>query len=372
MWNGYLAAATAVTVLGATATTATTAAPESIGTPVGAAIIGDLTGDGLTDRILLGSGPGYQCRVTVRRGLPGGEHGPRETHLYPAPSSTSPRHCPDLGAVADLGGDGVVELVLAWFDEAPLDLGYDMMVLRDFMPAGGFPGLSQPAMMGAADFNGDGLQDIFQWTAQGGAGFVNYLNTADGQLVPGPIRYPLCHIEVGMKLDDFHGDGGRGLLIWDDSGCDGVAGVSVVGADGVRVDLERDDGYDEYRWSAGTTYANGDRIRDVRTGNEQTGEVTHFLGLGDGTFVESPRALPDQFTVRPRRNTVLRVLDNDHATRGAAVAVTERPTRGQVSVNSNRSITYTPYAQDGTDRFTYRIDQDGKSHTTTVSLTYTG
>nr|MDT0658326.1 Ig-like domain-containing protein [Micromonospora sp. DSM 115978] len=362
----------------ATLTAVVGMAPGATAGGEGDPLRGDVNGDGLIDRVTLGGAPAGapgHCTVRVRHGLPGGGFAPAQSHTYPHPSRIE-TYCPGLGVIVDLGGDGVVELVLGWFPGPPAGLGFELLVLRDFRPAGGIRSrVYAPSGIETADFNADGRQDVYAHSDQGG-GFISFLNTADGWLTPGPVVFELCDT-FGFELADFHRTGGRGLLVWYPAGgCgDEPAGVSVVGHDGVRVDLERagppwvwDD-----RWTADALDANGDRIPDVRTDNQESGEVTHFIGAGDGTFAESPRAVFDRPTVSPTRPTRIHVLANDLATRQATVTITSQPKFGTVTVNPNRTITYTPQRpHDGGDRFTYRLDQDGKRHTTAVSMRFSG
>jgi hypothetical protein len=337
------------------------------------ALRGDVNGDGLVDRVTLGSAPG-QCTVRVRHGQPGGGYGPAQTHAYPQPSPTE-SYCPDLGVIVDLGGDGVVELVLGWFAGPDSAIGYQLLVLRDFQPAGGIRSrVDSPTAIETADFNGDGRRDVYAYSDQGG-GFVSFLNTADGWLTPGPADLELCD-PFGFELADFNSTGGRDVLVWYPSGgCgDEPAGVSVVGNHGYRIDLERASPpwFDE-SWTADALDANGDRVADVRTDNRTTGEITHYLGTPWGAFfVESPWAVFDRPTVSRSRPTRIEVLANDFVTRQATVTIMSQPKFGTVRLNPDRTITYTPHRPDhGGDRFTYRVDQDGKHQTTAVSMWFT-
>jgi hypothetical protein len=366
--RGRLVAAMLVATVTAVVATAPNAAAGGQGDP----LKGDVNGDGLVDRVMLGRAPG-QCTVRVRHGQPGGGYGPAQTHAYPQPSPTE-SYCPDLGVIVDLGGDGVVELVLGWFAGPDSAIGYQLLVLRDFQPVGGIRSrVYAPSAIETADFDGDGRQDVYAYSDQGG-GFISFLNTADGWLTPGTAVFELCD-PFGFELADFSRSGGRELLIWYPSGgCgDEPAGVSVVDEYGHRIDLERASPpwFDE-SWRADALHANGDRVPDVRTENLETGEITHFLGSPYSTFfIESPWAVFDRAEVSRSRPTRIRVLDNDFVTRQATVTVASQPKFGTARLNPDRTITYTRTTDGhGGDRFTYRVDQDGKSQTTAVSLSF--
>jgi hypothetical protein len=349
------------------------AAPARADGGQGDPLYGDLNRDGVLDRVTVAGvgpiGPG-QCAVQVELGLAGGGYQAARTHPYPTPGGAD-GYCPDMGVIVDLGGDGRTEIVLAWFDGRPPDVDTDLLVLREFTPVGGFAGIYQPSFIRLADFNGDGRQDVYEWTDQG-EGFRSFLNTADGRLVAGPVRFAgFCTSDPDFELADFHRNGGRGLAIayFDFCGT-GSSGVAVVGYDGARVDLEFDE-FGEQWWSMDVVQANSDPYPDVRTVNEVTGEVSHYLGLGNGTFAESPRALADRAIAAVNAPTVIPVLANDRATRDATVTITVPPKFGRVTVNPDRTVSYfllTPH--DGGDRFVYRLDQDGKRHTTSVSIRF--
>ncbi|MDG4828820.1 Ig-like domain-containing protein [Solwaraspora sp. WMMD1047] len=358
-------------MVAATLTAVVGVAPGAAAGGQGDPLRGDVNGDGLVDRVTLGRAPG-QCTVRVRHGQPGGGYGPARTHAYPQPSPTE-SYCPDLGVIVDLGGDGVVELVLGWFAGPDSALGYQLLVLRDFQPVGGIRSrVYAPSAIETADFDGDGRQDVYAYSDQGG-GFISFLNTADGWLTPGTAVFELCD-PFGFELADFSNNGGRDLLIWYTVGCSGgLAGVSVVGGHGYRIDLERaSPPWLDESWTADALDANGDRVPDVRTDNQTTGEITHFLGTPHGAFfVESPRAVFDRPVVSRSRPTRIRVLANDFVTRQATVTIMSQPKFGTVRLNPDRTITYVPREPaHGGDRFTYRVDQDGKHQTTAVSMSF--
>ena len=199
---------------------------------------GDLDGDGRADRATLvasGSVPG-SCAVSVELGLAGGGYGPATSYDFTVPGADYD-YCPDMGVIVDLGGDGVSELVLAWFAGSPVATAGDLLVLRDFVPVDGFAAMYQPSTISTHDFNADGLVDIYQTTDQGD-GFQSYLNTPSGELVPGPVQQ--AYQFGSWQLTDVDEDGKADLAVsyGGDAGGEYEEATVVVLDDGTRVVLD--------------------------------------------------------------------------------------------------------------------------------------
>jgi hypothetical protein len=273
-----------------TAGLAGTASPA--GALPGDPLYGDLNGDGYEDRALLTEeGPGT-CGVAVQLGSSwSGHYGPVTTYRYDAPG-TDIAYCPDLGVIVDLGGDGVSELVLAWFDGAPPDQS-DLLVLRDYAPAGGFDAIYQPSHIGTGEFNGDGLLDVYEWTDQG-ASFITYLNTPTGELVRGPMAFGGQSADNEYRFVDVDADGASDVVfpfVEHDGDGEPSEGVVALLDDGTAVFLEDtwpDDGGGGYGWEVDIVDDDADGDPDVRTLNNATNEVRIHLNNGDGTFT-SPK-----------------------------------------------------------------------------------
>lgn len=331
---------------------------------------GDLDRDGYLDRVTLAAISASGCPVRVERGRAGGTFLPVRTYYYPAPGTGTFRACADMGVALDLGGDGSVELVLAWFAGAPPGFDFDLLVLRNFTPAGGFTAIFQPSYIGTADFNGDRLMDVYEWTDQG-EGFRSYLNTPASRLVPGPVRWCFYNLP-DLELADFQRNGRMDVVIAYSQGCDGMtSGVVVVRDDGSPVHLEQDpDGVET--WSVAVGNYNGDRFPDVRTENEVTHEITRYLSRGDGTFVESPLAVADRFYLARRVPVRIPILANDAVASDARVVLLQGPMYGSARVAPDRSIIYVPNPNSTAtaDRLVYRVLQDGKQSTTSVTIRY--
>jgi hypothetical protein len=209
---------------------------------------GDLTQDGVADRFTLG---GYSvgefdvvCQAKVEPGLPGGGYGPVEAHDMTLAEGSVGFDCPDLAAVADLGGDGVNELLLAWSsgngcvpdhcEHAPYP---DLLAVRDFVQVGRYQAMTSPNSIKTADLNADGLVDVYEDHGNDEP-FVSLLNTPSGDLVPGPLRTQCGMATNGLvDLDD---DGRLDLLVSVVGPCAPGAGmgpgdVAVVLDDGTVV-----------------------------------------------------------------------------------------------------------------------------------------
>jgi hypothetical protein len=358
MWRKritVLAVAAAIAMMGA--------APAAWAGFQGDPLYGDLNGDGIVDRaILAGSGP-TECDVQVALGNGSGGYGPTTVYAYAAPAVDG--NCPDMGVVVDLGGDGTVELVVTWFVDPP-GPNSNLLVLRDYNPVDGFDAMSDPSYIGLADFNGDGRQDVYEWTDQGD-GFLTFLNTASGQLVPGPVKWT-CG-EVQFTLADVNRNGATDLVLaYYTCNEEYNTGVVVVLDNGTVVRLEGSPGGDEH-WTSSVLDANADGIPDVRTGNAVTGETTHFIGNGQGGFGAAPLADDDTASTRGTSKVDIRVLANDLATSAAKIAIVTPPKYGKLQITSRRTVLYTPNGQHTrSDKFVYRLSADGKSDIAGVTV----
>ena len=326
-------------------------------------LIGDIDGDGHVDRATLVPGGAGDCTVQVELGEASGGFGPAQTYAWPDESEIG--YCPDMGVVVDLESDGTAELVVGWFWLRPPGYDTDLLLLENFTPTGGFDALSQPSYIGVSDFNGDGRPDIYEYTDQS-SGFVTYLNTGPGQLVHGPMHYS-CFDPFTHELTDFDNDGATDVLLPFSGGTEGIDnGVVVLRDGGQRVFLQQEN-EEAYRWLAHALDANGDGKRDVRTVNEDTGEVTHFVGNGNGEFAISPAAANDTVQVPYLGQKTISVLVNDVVTSAVALDIVTPPAYGTIVRTTSKGFIYRNDVKHD-DSFVYRLAQDGKTVTATANL----
>lgn len=144
------------------------------------ALYGDVTQDGIPDRVMLGGadpiGDTSRCTLLVEPGLAAGGYGPAETHHYDGTSARLTGYCPDMGVVLPDG-----RIVVAGF------LGGDgLIVLSDFQRVGSYPTNTMPSFIGTEDFNGDGRADVWESTDQQDI-LTTYVRAADGSFTPGPL-----------------------------------------------------------------------------------------------------------------------------------------------------------------------------------------
>ncbi|MFY1687623.1 Ig-like domain-containing protein [Plantactinospora sp. WMMB782] len=356
----------AVTVAVATATVGPTAPPALAGWP-DEPIVADVNGDGRPDRNMLGAAPGTSgCVVRVELGRPGGGYGPAQSYPY----LSSAEYCPDMGVGLDLDSDAADELVVTWFAGPPPSIDDTLLLLDGFRVIHGFRTIWQPSYIGTADFNGDGRQDVYEWTDQGD-GFATYLATTGGTLVPGPVRY--CSGRPQYQLADFDADGAMDVAIAYVEGCGAYfTGVVVVLDDGTVVDLRGDVHGDDF-WTVSVADVNNDGFPDVLTTSDVTGARNVFVGTGTGTFRPAPTAIRDNAQISAVRATGIRVLANDFATSTTRVSIVSRPAHGTVQVTTGGTIVYRPHAghRARSDRFVYRLSEAGRTSNAAVSLRLT-
>ncbi|MDW5323433.1 Ig-like domain-containing protein [Plantactinospora sp. KLBMP9567] len=336
----------------------------------GEPVVADVNGDGRPDRVVLDLtvGAATTCRVVVSLGQAGGGFAAPQAYDYLTLPAEEP-NCADMGVGLNLDADVAAELAVTWFAGPPTTVPNTLLVLDNFRVTRGFNTIFQPSFIGTADFDGDQRQDIYEWTDQG-EGFVSYLATGTGTLVPGPVRH--CSGPLHHQLADFDRNAAMDVVIAYIEGCGAYfSGVVVVRDDGSLFHLHSDVlGFAS--WTVQTGDANHDGLVDVTTYNQLTGEIGTFISLGDGSFVRSPVAIRDYPTVSGSKATGIQVLANDFATDRTRVTIWTPPRHGTVKVTTNRTIIYTPDPTHGTsDTFVYRLTQDGRTSNAAVSLRIT-
>ncbi|MEE6257779.1 Ig-like domain-containing protein [Plantactinospora sonchi] len=373
MWRKRTALLTAAMLLVTAGAVVGRAAPAWAGGR-GEQIIGDVNGDGFTDRVTLGVVDPDFCSVIVEYGTPSGDYRLPAAYVYLRPGGSGPStRCPELGVAIDLDTDRTEELVVAWYPGPPPTLPYNLMVLNTaFQPSFGLvEAVFAPYYLGEADFNGDGRQDVYSVTDQG-QGIETYLNLGNGTLTPGPAEW--CARPIQYELSDLDVDGRMDFVNSYTERCLSAtfaSGVTVVLDDGTPLELERDPIGME-TWTVRVTHLNADRLPDIRTVSRLTGEVDYFINTG-GRYVQTPQANTDTVYLTGTRAVTISVLANDWATSAATVTITSPPRYGTAQVISGGRIVYRPRANHGTtDRFTYQLTDDGRRSSAVVYIRWTG
>ena len=266
--------------------------------PTGQPLSGDLTQDGILDRVTLGQNA-VTCQVTVEPGLPSGGFGPAEVHDYEISFENYNEWCPDIGAVVDLAGDGVDDLVVGWYSSSLCSSGstepcFDVLTLTDFEVVGGYYTQVGFGPINAADLDADGLVDVYRINGNS-EGFTSLLNTPSGELVLGPMQSSCGSAD--HYLGDFDEDGKADLAVsYYSSPCGppttptATNGAKVVFDDGTEVSVFNDiDNPASANWYVEAPVdANDDGHLDIVAKDQGTGEVVAvFLGDGLGGFTSA-------------------------------------------------------------------------------------
>ncbi|RKR90580.1 hypothetical protein BDK92_4958 [Micromonospora pisi] len=356
MWGRRIA----IVAVAATVTALCGAAP-ALAAGAGQTLYGDLNGDRRTDLARLTSAPPDRCAVLVQLGKAGGGYQSPKLYAYPNPAGAGAvLQCPDIGTLVDLGRNGSMEIVVGWFAGRPIGVEHDLLILRDFRPSGGIDGLYQPSHIDVADFNGDGRKDVYEWTDQG-EGITTLLNTPDGGLAPGELRFCATPVQAPL-LADFTGDRATEVVMSYYERCGAPqSGVAVLFPDG-DADYLVEDPTGELVWSSAIVDADLDGRPDVRTVNEVTGEVSHYLVRPPARFLVAPTPAPDVAVVTAPVPMPIPVLANDAVTVAARVEIDTPPRYGRVEITPQKTLVYIPPATPPAtqDTFSYRVIDDGK------------
>jgi hypothetical protein len=182
---------------------------------LGGIITADMNNDGIPDQVQLGDIGGLlstTCTVTVALGKPGGGFGTPKVHTYTSAETSGP-FCPDQGVAMKFGNEKKPDLVTA------LSFGFrDLIVLHNFQPTAVFIGVTQPSWLRTADLNGDGHQDLIEWSDQV-TELTTFINTPQRTLVRGPFAVETLRSGATggfgpqYVLADFNGDGGQDMLL---------------------------------------------------------------------------------------------------------------------------------------------------------------
>lgn len=248
----------------------------------GAAIAsGDLTGDGVPDRLRLGSlgdpAAPTSCAVQITPGLGRGQFGTPTVVTLPVRDTSVPKYregCPDLGVVLPGPVPGAARLAVTWFGVPPQGApSVQLFAVTGGTAtyAGGFTGMYQPSSIGTRDLDGDGYGDVYEQTDQGpGLDVFVGRGTTWHRLYESPGRL------ASVQFFDFNHNRGTDMLItYTGLGHEGV--VAVDGLTGATATL-LDGGPDDYttRYAAAVVDEDHNAYPDVQvqTLDYDTGTVT--------------------------------------------------------------------------------------------------
>jgi hypothetical protein len=196
------------------------------------------------------------------------------------PTGTAPKHA----AVADLDGDGVLDLVTANQDS---DSDQDVSVLLGranggFDAALHFGACQNPHYVAVGDFDGDGVPDLTV-ACWGQDEIAVLLGVGDGTFAPMTLHFSGSSPHA-LVTADFDGDGHVDIA------------VANLGASNVGLHLGNGDGtfapvvghaVGSSPHGIAVGDLNGDGVPDLVTTNQADDDVSVLLGLGDGTFVRA-------------------------------------------------------------------------------------
>ncbi|SDJ08819.1 hypothetical protein SAMN05444157_1673 [Frankineae bacterium MT45] len=264
-----------------------------LGNTRGQAFLGDVIGSRYADRITLG-GDASGCYASVEPGRHHGSFAPARIIRYDVPTRTAGA-CPDMGTAIPVAGRTYSDIAVTWFYGAA-PTSKSVYVLRNFTVRTAFAAQFEPSTIGAADFNGDGVADLWESTDQGD-GFRTYLSSGT-TFVAGPMNF-VNDISLPLPAYSFGQlDGEPGVDVaaayfagefpqpgWPNSRGNGV--LVAMGGSGAVTVLETDDtGYTSYATSLADVNHDGSLDLLVRVTTAQPAlpaTVVNQVWLNDGT-----------------------------------------------------------------------------------------
>jgi uncharacterized repeat protein (TIGR01451 family) len=234
--------------------------------------VGDFNGDGKLD-LAVANGNG----VTIFPGKGDGTFGPAATYNSGGAGSNSI-------VAGDFNGDGRLDLAVANFNNNNVDV-----LLNNgsggFLPAVTYACGSEPNGIVAGDFNGDGKLDLAVMNFGSDSATVLLGNGAGG-FTPCSSPYTSPYRITAIAAADFNGDGRTDLAVVD------IAGeISILLSDksgGLTADTSWYPDSGPYSTLAlAAADFNGDGKADLLAANNDSGNLTLYLGNGKGGLMSS-------------------------------------------------------------------------------------
>jgi hypothetical protein len=345
------------------------AAPAARASGIGESIFGNFNGDQFRDEAILGAVAPNFCSVIVNYGRPPGVFIPPVVYIYLRPGGFM--NCPDVGTAFDFNGAPPDELWIGWSQTPPASLNYNRIILdpqNNFQIVSTFLSPITPVFLGSAVLSPEGFPTNYSY---GKGGFATYIITPTFTGL-GPEQW--CSLDTpALGLRDFNGNEAQDALLAYTNGCTDASNGVVVVLDNGAVQQLQIDPTRQTTWKAKVVFANSDKILDIQTVNQVTGQIDYFIGVGDGSFVLSPTAVDDAATISDAKRTAIDILANDYATTQTKVTITTPPRSGTAQITSSRTIIFTPRANHGTtDRFVYQLTENGRTSRATVRIRFQG
>jgi hypothetical protein len=251
-----------------------------VGSQPGALAVADLTGDGKPDIIAANRGGSYNPygnTVSVLLGNGDGTFQPQQTfQVGLGPSAV---------AVADLGGDGIPDIITANYSSNTVSVlpgnGDGTFQAEPAFAVG-----SGPDAVAVADLTGDGTPDLV--TADRNSNTVSVLlGNGDGTFRP-QQTFPVGSYPDAVAVADLNGDG-KPDIVTANSDSNSVSVLLGNGNGTFQPQQTFPVGRDPD--AVAVADLNGDGKADIITANFQENTVSVLLGNGDGTF-QPPQTFP--------------------------------------------------------------------------------
>ena len=227
--------------------------------------VGDLNGDGIP-----GSGRG-----SIERHLRAGRARERRRHFRPVDGIRGLEHAPYWVALADLNGDGKLDLVTSG-SPATLLIGNGDGTFGSRIPLGSGGGV--PLIV---DLNRDGHPDL---AFTGGNAVAVLLGNGNGTF--GPVsNFTTGFTAASIAAGDLNGDGVPDLATANDYSS--TASVLLGNGDG-SFGRGRSYAAGDYPFDVAAGDLDGDVIADLAVTNPKPGNLVLLKGRGDGTFDPGP------------------------------------------------------------------------------------